>query len=259
MDLTVFFASVPTGLLVFARIGGLFVAGPVVGGPYAPIQTKALLTLAVTLLLTPMRLAAEGIPAVDGMFVVMLAKEFLVGISLGFFLNLFIQAIRMGGDLANRHAGFSAAESFDPETEAATSPIGDLYHVIAVVGFLLLDGHQACIAALARSYDFLPSGAFAPGPRFLTAVVEASQQLFLIALALSFPVLSAVLALTVAEAVIVRAVPQINFLHFGFAVKILVSIIVLWAGIPAAVAAVGVILAGAQQGGFALLRLMGGG
>lgn len=256
--LEAWYAGLPLGLLVFVRIAGLFVAGPVIGGPYAPMQVKVLIALSVTLLLTPLRLAVDPVPAVNGWFTLLLIKEFLVGISLGFFLNLLIQGIRFGGDLANRHAGFSAAESFDPETEAATSPIGDLYFAMAVLVFLLLDGHLYFIAAIARSYEFIPVGGFAPGPRFMGALADASNQLFIIALALSFPVLGTVLAITVAEAVIVRAVPQINFLHFGFAVKIMVSLLVLWAGVPAAVAFMGLVVAGAQTSGYAFLRAMGG-
>jgi flagellar biosynthesis protein FliR len=256
--LEAWYAAVPMGLLVFARIGGMFVAGPVIGGNYVPLQARALIALAITLLLTPMRLQAEVVPLVNGSYVLLLAKEVLVGLSLGFFVNLFISGIRFGGDLANRHAGFSAAESFDPDTDSASSPVGDLYHVMAVMVFLLLDGHHVFIAAIARSYSFIPSGGYAPGPDFVDALSAASNQMFLIALALSFPVLGAVMVITVAEAVIVRAVPQINFLHFGFAVKILVSLLVLWAGVPAAVGFMGVVVAGARSGSFALLKVMGG-
>lgn len=255
--LEAWYAGVPLGLLIFARIAGLFIAGPVIGGPYAPMQVKVLIALSVTLLLTPLRLAVEPVPAVDGWFPLLLIKEFLVGLAIGFFLNLFVQGIRFGGDLANRHAGFSAAESFDPETESATSPVGDLYLVMAVLVFLLLDGHLYFIAAIARSYEFIPMGGFSAGPRFMGALAEASNQMFVIALALSFPVLGTVLAITVAEAVIVRAVPQINFLHFGFAVKIMVSLLVLWAGVPAAVSFMGLVVAGAQTSGYAFMRVIG--
>jgi len=261
MDTTLlegWYAGIPLGLLVFARILGLFVVGPIIGGPYTPMRVKALIALAVTLMLTPLRLAAESVPPVDGMYIVLMAKEFMVGASIGFFLLLFVEAIRFGGDLANRHAGFSAAESFDPETEAATSPIGDLYFIMAVMMFLIMDGHHVFIAAIVKSYAFIPTGGFAPGPAFMTALIDASNQMFLIALALSAPVLSTILAITIAEAVIARAVPQINFLQFGFALKIMVSLLVLWAGVPAAVGFLGLVLAGAQTSGYAMMRLLGG-
>ena len=254
--LTAVWGMTPLALLVFARIVALFVAGPIIGATYVPLQAKGLLAMAITALLVPTQLANTPVPAVDGLFIVLLVKEIMVGLTLGFFLQIFVQAIRFGGDLANRHAGFSASEYFDPETDAAASPIGDLVHLSAMLLFFILDGHRFFIAALARSYEFVPLGGWTMSLRLHEALLQGSQQMWVIALALSFPVLGAVMAVTVAEAVIVRAVPQINFLHFSFAVKILVSLLVLYVGIPASVAFLGLILTGMQEAGYGLLRAM---
>ena len=254
--LTAIWGMTPLAALVFARIVALFVSGPVIGATYIPLQAKGLLAMAITALLVPGQLANTPVPAIDGMFIVLLVKEVMVGLTLGFFLQIFIQAIRFGGDLANRHAGYSAAEYFDPETDAAASPIGDLVHLSAMLLFFILDGHRFFIAALARSYEFVPLGGWTMSTRLYDALIQGSQQMWVIALALSFPVLGAVMAVTMAEAVIVRAVPQINFLHFSFAVKILVGLLVLYVGIPASVAFLGLVLTGMQQAGYGLLRAM---
>jgi flagellar biosynthetic protein FliR len=255
--LTGLYGMTPLAILVFTRIVALFVAGPIIGATYVPLQVKALLAVSLTAMLVPGQLARTPPPAVDLLFLVLLAKEAMVGLTLGFFLQMFVQAIRFGGDLANRHVGYSGAEYFDPETDAAASPIGDLVNLSAMLLFFLLDGHRFFIAALARSYEFVPLGGWTMSPRLYDALIEGSQQMWIIALALSFPVLGAIMAVTVAEAVIVRAVPQINFLHFSFAVKILVGLMVLYAGLPASVAFLGLVLTGMQEAGYALLRAMG--
>ena len=254
--LTSLWGMMPLAALVFARIVALFVSGPVIGATYVPLQAKGLLAMAITALLVPAQAATTPVPAIDGMFIVLLVKEIMVGLTLGFFLQMFVQAIRFGGDLANRHAGYSAAEYFDPETDAAASPIGDTVHLSAMLLFFLLDGHRYFIAALARSYEFVPLGGWTMSTRLYDALIQGSQQMWVIALALSFPVLGAVMAVTVAEAVIVRAVPQINFLHFSFAVKILVGLLVVYVGIPASVAFLGLVLTGMQEAGYGLLRAM---
>jgi flagellar biosynthetic protein FliR len=56
---------------------------------------------------------------------------------------------------------------------------------------------------------------------------------------ISFPVLAVILLITVAEGVLSKAVPQINIMFMSFAVKILVSMLVLYAGMPAMVAFMG--------------------
>jgi flagellar biosynthetic protein FliR len=60
-----------------------------------------------------------------------------------------------------------------------------------------------------------------------------------IACMISFPVLAVTLLVIVAEAVITKAVPQISIMFMSFAVKILVSMLVLYAGMPATVAFMG--------------------
>lgn len=255
-SLTELFALAPLGILVFSRFVALFAVGPVIGAAYTPWQVKGLLAAALTAIVLPSQLANQSAPPLDGRFLILLVQEVLVGLTLGFFLNLFIHAIRFGADLINRHIGFAAAEYFNPDVEDTSSPIGDLFHTAAMLLFIMANGHHGMIAALARSYSVVPVGGFSPTPQLHAAMVEGSQQLYVIALTFSFPVLGVILALTLAEGVVVRAVPQINFMHFSFPVKILVGLLVLWAGIPAAVTFLAVVLAGMQEAGYLLLKAM---
>lgn len=257
--LTDLFAFAPLAMLVFARIVALFAVGPVLGAAYAPFQVKALLAAALTAIIVPTQLAHQAPPPLDGRFILLLAQEVLTGLTLGFFLDLFFEAIRFGGDLINRHTGFAAAEYFNPDMEDMSSPIGDIFHLAAMLLFVIGNGHLFLIAALVNSYGVAPLGSFAATPQLYQAMIEGSQQLYVIALTLSFPVLGVILALTLAEGVIVRAVPQINFMHFGFVAKILVGLLVLWAGIPAAVTFLAMVLVMMQEAGYALLRVMGAG
>lgn len=255
--LTAVFSHLPLAILVFVRVSTLFVAGPILGEAYIAPMAKVLLSLAVTLILTPLA-AAHAPPLVfGGAWVLLVIKEAMVGFSLGFFLQLYVQAVRFGGDLLNRHAGFSAAENFDPETQASTSPLGDLLFLTLLLLFFIGDVHHTFFAALARSYDLVPLGGWALTPGFQAAVAHGLNEMSAIAISLSFPVLAAIMAITAAEGVITRAVPQINVLHISFAVKTVVSLIVLYSGLPAVVAFFGSVLALMQASGFAVLGHMG--
>jgi flagellar biosynthesis protein FliR len=257
--LTHLFEHLPGAILVFARIAALFVAGPVIGEIYTPMQIKALLAMAVTVILYPLAVA-KGMPmvAMDGVFIVLLLKETMVGLSLGFFISLYTQGVRFGGDLINRHAGFSAAEYFNPDTQDVAGPMGDFLHLTLMLLFFATDGHHFFFAALARSYDLVPVGAWTLTAGFGNALADGFNQMSIIAVTVSFPVLAAIMSITMAEGVITRAVPQINILHVSFALKILVSLLVMYTGLPAAVAFLGTVLATMQGAGFAVLGMMGG-
>lgn len=253
--LSALWAQAPAMVLVLARIGALLVSAPVLGGPYAPGSVKALLTVAIGMAVMP-GLPAMPVPGLDLGFLLQLAREVLVGLSLGFVVNLIFHGVRAGGELINRHAGFSAAENFDPDADIGAGPMGDLFHMLLVLLFFAADLHLQLIATLVRSFAIIPLGTGGVGPAFGEVLAHGLGEMWMIAIALSFPVLTAVMLLTVAEGVITRAVPQINVLHISFAVKILVSVMVVYAALPAAVAFLGTILGLAQSIGETAIMAM---
>ena len=234
------YALVPGLMLILARVGALFASAPILGGPSIPAPIKALLSMAVSLLLLP-KVVQEPVP-MDFLFILALAREIGVGLCLGWILNLYLVSIKIGGDLINRHAGFNAAENFDPDSELGAGPMGDLLHLGAVLLFLGLDGHLHLIASIARSFEVVPLASAHLTPATLDLVTRGVTDSWAIALTLSFPVLTAVMAITVAEGVITRAVPQINIMSISFAIKIGVSVLVVFAGMPMVVAFIGTVL-----------------
>ena len=247
----------PLAILVFARVAALFAVGPIIGDSYIPTPVKALLALAVTGILFPIAAKTQPVPVVDLWFLVLLAKETLVGLSMGFFVSLFFNAVRFGGELINRYAGFSAAENFDPDTSASVTPVGDVFHMLIVLLFLATNGHHYFFAALGRSYELVPIGAYQITARFQGALAAGLDEMSVIAVAMSFPVLAAVMAITAVEGVVTRAVPQINIMHVSFAVKIVVSLMVMYAGLPSAVVFLGSVLATMQTAGYAVIGTLG--
>ncbi len=252
--LTGLYQWVPAFLLVLARVGGLFVTAPVLGDHYLPVTVKGLLSTAIALVLLPHTVPAP-VPA-DGHFLLALVREVLVGLTLGFVIDLVFQGVRMGGELINRHAGFTAAENFDPDSDIGQGPMGDLMYLLVVLLFLATDGHLVLIATIAQSYHVVPLGEGAFGAASIGVVTQAVADSWVTAMNLSFPILTAVMMITVVEGVITRAVPQINLLQLTFAVKIVLSIGVLYAALPAAVAFLGTLLSGIPLLAGALLGTM---
>lgn len=241
-------SGAPALVLLACRIGALFFAAPVIGGAFVPVRVKGLLTLAVSIIALP--LVRPHLPAelpLDASYIVMVAQELAVGVVIGFALTLLFEGVRAGGELINRYAGFSAAENFDPDAGIGEGPVGDMLAVGMVCLFLAADMHHYAIAAVVRSFEAVPVGAWTMQPKLLQLAAQGTSDCMTAAVAISLPVLAVVLLVTVAEGVISKAVPQINVMFMSFAVKIWVSLLVLWAGMPAVVGFMGVCLAGSQR------------
>lgn len=238
--LTAWLAHMPAMALVMARIGSLIVSAPVIGGAYVPGTVKSLLTVAMALVLAP-HIDQRNIP-LDLSFFLLIVREVLLGLSLGWLLSLYSEAVRMGGELINRHAGFSAAENFDPDSNIGAGPMGDIMHFGFLLLLLITNGHLMILSSIAHSFDLIPLGAWSPSPELGTLLGHSITEAWAIALAISFPVLSAVMAITLVEGVMTRAIPQINVLHISFGVKILVSVGVVYAGMPTVIAFLGTVI-----------------
>lgn len=246
----------PAGL-VFCRIVGLLATAPFISGEAAPLRVKAGLALVLTVILYPVvDHPPPGLPGPGHLLA--LGRELGVGLSLGFFTNLFVHAVRFGGDLIGRSAGFAAAEAFNPDAGTIEGPVGQLFALSVGLLFFLMDGHLAMIDTLVRSYDLVPVGAWGPGPWALEAALVGIDQVFTIAVSFALPIEGAILAVTVAEGVIARAVPQINILMISFAIKILVTLLLLTTALPLAVGFLGVVLVTMHELGHGLLMVMGG-
>jgi flagellar biosynthetic protein FliR len=245
------YERLPVFLLVAVRVGAMIFASPVLGGPYAPATVKTLLTVALAFVFTPL-IAPLTIP-IDARFAVLVCLEVALGLSVGFLISLVFYGVRMGGEFINRHAGFSAAENFDPESDFGAGPMGDLFHIMLVMIFLASDSHLWFIALIGSSFTAIPLGGWELTPAFAHLLARGTEEMWRISLAISFPVLTAAMLMTMTEGVLARAIPQINVLHISFAMKILVSLLVVWASIPASVAFLGTCLLLFQRIGLAAL------
>jgi flagellar biosynthesis protein FliR len=113
-----------------------------------------------------------------------------------------------------------------PTSEERTSPVGDLYMLLAAVIFLELGGLGHLASAVHRSYEAVPIGvASASGLRgAATLVTVASAKLIASAVGLAAPVIVSMLLADLVLGVIARAAPQIPIYFTAMPLKALLGV-----------------------------------
>jgi flagellar biosynthetic protein FliR len=200
---------------------------PAFGGPGAPAPVRVGLGLGLAVLCLP-RLAGQ-IPTQAGpaLWLLLLARELAVGLTLGFVASLIFRAAESAGRLGDLLRGADYAEVISPLSGARTSPFGQATALLAIVIFLELGGLGHLAAALGRSYDAVPiaaSAAPAQLGRVATLVLAASAQMLEAALGLAAPVLVALLLADLVLGVIGRAAPQLPLYFVGMPAKALLGV-----------------------------------
>lgn len=242
-----------TFLLVFCRVGGIFTLAPVFGNQNVTRTARIAIALAFTFVFVPMvnytPKTLEILP-----FVVVILKEVLVGILMGFLCSLIFSAVTMAGSYIDISMGLGMAEMVDPSTRDRTSIMGQLQSLVATLIFLCLNGHHIMIRGLNESFSIVPVGTMIFTPEAAKGMLVVFSSIILAALKISAPVVGVIFITDVAMGIMARTVPQMNIFNVGFALKLTVGLLVVIMVLPATASVVVGLFAGMHKDLVMLLK-----
>jgi flagellar biosynthetic protein FliR len=223
-------AYVAQGFFPFARIGACLMVAPLFGARFVPARTRVLLAAALTALVAPLA-PATGIAPFSAEGVVVVAQQLLIGVALGFALQVAFDALGLAGQLLANSMGLSFAFNVDPLRGSSTAALGQLYIILATLTFLAMGGHLALLEVLVQGFTTMPIGTTGLGSEGLWSLVLWGGQLFSGALAVALPGVTALLIVNLAFGVVSRAAPALNLFAVGFPVSLVIGLLVVLAGI----------------------------
>src|SRR5688500_15076339 len=150
-------AWVAQGFFPFARIGACIMVAPVFGARFVPVRTRIILAVALTALVVPL-IPTPDIAPFSGAGFVAVFQQVLIGLALGFALQVVFDALALAGQLLANSMGLSFAFNVDPLRGSSTPALGQLYVILATLTFLSLGGHLALIEMLIAGPSTLPIG-----------------------------------------------------------------------------------------------------
>ena len=155
---------------------------------------------------------------------VMALREVLVGISLGFALSTMTSLLVSAGEIISSEMGFSLARAINPETGVSATVVSQLLQTLGFLMILQLNLHHEALRVIGHTFHSCQVGQpfeFAPIWAGILALVSGSVQL---AVQYTFPILGTMLLVSVGMVLLSRAVPAINLMDFGFALRVLIAI-----------------------------------
>lgn len=229
-------AQLESLVLIFIRVMGVFLSAPILSSPRIAAPIKLGLALLLAIILQPIVATSTVLPTEVLPYFLLVFKESLIGVTIGFVANMVFMAVQMAGELADIQAGYSFAAVVDPASGINSSIIGQFQVMMAWMVFLAVDGHHILLNGLVDSFHVLPLGSIVFNPAIVHNVLGLSSQIFVIALQIGAPVIGAVLLGDLALGLLSRTVPQMNLLVMGFPVKMALSLIILAAALPLSLA-----------------------
>jgi len=215
----------------FVRIGACLMVAPIFGTSFVPARNRLLLAAAITLLVAPL-LPAPTVGPFSPAGVVIIAQQMVIGVAMGFVVQIIFDALAMGGQLLANSMGLSFAFNVDPLRGASTPVLGQLYTLLVTLTFLALNGHLAMLEILVEGFRTLPIGVEGLGSNGLWQVTLWGGQIFRGALMVSLPGVTALLVVNLAFGVVSRAAPSLNLFAIGFPITLVCGLVIVMFGLP---------------------------
>lgn len=228
MNLSRFFDFV----LVLARSATVIGVMPVFGTRHIPAQLKILAAASLAILMTASLPATGAIPAGFGL-ILLVMREVLIGLALGFTASFIFHAVEYAGDISGMQMGFAIAGIIDPASGQQTPLIGKFQGTMLTLLFLGVGGHYFVIKALMDSFVLLPISDAGINLAGSVELVRLAGKLFVVALQIAAPATILLLLVNVGMGVMARMVPQMNVFIVGFPLMAGVGVGMLLVAMPA--------------------------
>ena len=210
------------------RISAFYFAVPIIGARTVPARIRIMLTLFTAMLVVPLLPNAPTISFMSLGGMLMIVKELLIGLALGFTLQVVMHVFVLAGQLITLKLGLGFAAQNDPSSGVSVTVISQFYLLLSSLLFLAINGHLAVINLLVNSFTTFPIGGPGLTPDDYMLIVHTFSWMFAAALLISLPLFTSMMIVNVSFGVMGRSAPQLNILNVGFPITLMFGFILMW-------------------------------
>lgn len=201
------------------RVGGVIMAAPVFGARTIPVRIRTAFAVLLTLMIAP---ALPPMPVIDvfnPLSLLIVAQQILIGVMIGFTLQLVMSAVITGGQAVALQMGLGFSLMVDPQHGQQVPVVSQFYILMIILVYLALNGHLVLIEVIVDSFTILPIGQSLL-PDTMWQVARWGSQIFAGGVAIALPAIASLLIINIAFGVMTRAAPQLNIFAIGFPVTL---------------------------------------
>ncbi|WP_371259605.1 MULTISPECIES: flagellar biosynthetic protein FliR [Pseudomonas] len=214
-------------ILPLFRVTAVLMSMPVFGTTLVPTRVRLYFALAITVVIVPGLPPMPPVNALDLSALMLVAEQILIGVLLGFSLQLFFQAFVVAGQIISIQMGMAFASMIDPTNGVNTAVIGQFLTMLVTLLFLAMNGHLVVFEVLTESFTTLPVGSAMLVNHFWDVAGKLGWVLGA-AMVLVLPAITALLIVNIAFGVMTRAAPQLNIFSIGFPLTLVLGMVIFW-------------------------------
>jgi flagellar biosynthetic protein FliR len=243
------FGWLETVLLAGVRIVAFLIVAPPFSHGAFQNRIRVIIALGLAIAVAPQ--LGNTQPLDTGAFIETLVMQVVVGLSLGFVIQLAFAALQSAGGLIDLFGGFQLAQAYDPQSLIDGAQFTRLFQITAVALLFTTNGYQMVVAGITRSFTAIPVSGMPDLSVTAAALAKGFSQMFLASVQIAGPLILVLFLADAGLGLLTRVAPALNAFSLGYPLKILITIsfagviFVLLPGVVASVMASGLSLLGA--------------
>jgi len=213
-------------LLIFIRVGVVLFVLPFFNSRTIPMLSKVGLTLLIAMLIHPITAKQSTVfPTTVPGITYLVAGELVVGMILGLVVQVFFEGVRIMGQLVGFQTGFAITNILDPQSGNQISILSNMAYLMAMVLFLVLNGHHILLNALRESFEIIHVGGLNLNRQMLPELVKHAGEMFIIGIKIGAPAIAALIFTKVIFGLITKLIPQMNIMIVAFPLQIVIGLL----------------------------------
>jgi flagellar biosynthesis protein FliR len=217
----------------FFRIAALVMAAPIFSSNFVSARSRLLIALALSIVIVPtIPDVAPAVEPLSGAGLLIVAHQILIGVCMGFMLQLLVNAFIIGGQIIAMQMGLGFASMVDPQNGVTVPVISQFYIIFVTLVFLSLDGHLILIQVLSESFVSLPILPTGLPITSIRDVVAQASWMYGAGVIIALPAIGSLMMVNLSFGILSRAAPQISPFSIGFPMTIILGFAIIFVTLP---------------------------
>ena len=210
------------------RLASFMMVIPFIGTQLVPARVRLGLALIITILVVPMIPPVPQVDAFSADGVVITLQQILIGVGMGFALTALFQLFVVAGQMIAMQMGLGFASMVDPANGVNVPVLSQIYTITITLLYLAMNGHLVVFEVFIESFRTLPIGLEGLGQSGVWQLAHRISWIFVSAILLALPAVTAVFIVNISFGVMTRAAPQMNIFALGFPIGLIFGLFAIW-------------------------------
>ncbi len=210
------------------RISAFYFAVPVIGARTIPARVRVILTLFTTVIIAPVLPPTPVTSMLSAHGVVMIVQEVLIGLALGFCMQVVLHVFLLAGQFMAMKMGLGFAAMNDPSSGVSVTILSQFYLLLSTLLFLSTNSHLVVLQLMIDSFTTFPIGGNGMTSAHFITIANMGTWMFSAALLITLPLFTSLMIVNMSFGVMSRSAPQLNVFTVGFPITLIFGFILLW-------------------------------